>query len=205
MTARKRLGASRDARGVVLIDVLVSMVFVLLLIGMAQTWARSLLFVQRVLEVAVAADQDATLALARLAREIRDAGYDEASTVPPIVTAGPDHLELIADLNGDGDTGDSFEHVAYAYRADRRQVTRRSGNGSAQPFADNVPPGGFRLSYWTGNGQPVGVAAPALSMTELDQVRRIDVSLDIEAPNPDPRSFAPIRAEASLSVALRNR
>lgn len=194
----------REARGVVFIDVLVSMLFVLLLIGMAQTWARSTLFAQRALEAAVAADQDATLALAGLAREIRDAGYDTAGSIAPLGAAGPDHLELLADLNGDGDNNDGFEHITYAYRADRRQVTRRSGNGNAQPFSDNVPPGGFSLSYWTDTGQPIAAEGSALSAADLSRVRRIDIALEIEIPNPDPLLPAPLRTQAAVSVALRN-
>jgi hypothetical protein len=205
MTNQQLHGTVCGSRGVVLVDVLVSMGFILLLIGMAQTWARAMLFAQRVFEVAVATDQDAALALARIAREIRDAGYDETNAVPPIVSGGPDHLELTADLNGDGDIDDSFEHVTYAHRVDRRQVTRSSGDGSPQPFADNVPAGGFRVSFWSASGQQVGAASSALNAAELELVRRVDVTLEVEVPNPHPGAAAPIRAAATISAALRNR
>jgi Tfp pilus assembly protein PilV len=189
-----------DCRGIVLIDVLTAMVFVVLVLGMAQAWARAALFNQRSFETAAVADQEAALALTLLAREIRDSG----GGVPPIAAASVDFLEVVADLNDDGDTSDSFERLRYAHRADRDQVTRASGAGNAQPFLDHVPAAGWSLSFWTAAGDEIAVP-PALDAAELAQVRRIDVRLRTEVPHPDPRVPVPIVAEVTTSVALRNR
>lgn len=183
-----------------LIDVLTSMAFVVLVVGMAQTWARATLITQRVLEITAAADQDAALALTILARAIRDAG----GGVAPLAAAGPELLDIAADLNNDGDTSDSFERVLYAYRADRRQVTRASGAGNAQPFVDNVPPAGLRLSYWTADGQEIATQS-TLSVADRARVHRIDVRLRTETPHPDARAGMPIVVEVATSIALRNR
>lgn len=200
MSSRQRMPCRTDCAGAVLIDVLTSMTFVVLVIGMAQTWARATLITQRVLEVTTATDQDAALALTIMAREIRDAG----GGVAPLAAAGAEVLEVAADLNNDGDTSDSFERVRYAYRADRLQVTRASGAGNAQPFVDNVPPGGLRLSYWTADGREIA-AQSTLSSTDRAQVHRIDVRLRTETPHPDARARMPIVVDIATSIALRNR
>lgn len=186
--------------GAVLIDVLTSVGFALLVIGIAHSWARAALLSQRAVETRTAADQEVHLALAVLSREIRDAG----GGVAPIVAARTDLIEVQADLNGDGDTDDSFERVRYAHRPDRRQVTRAAGAGTPQPFLENVPAGGLAFSFHGEDGGEIA-ALPGVAPADLGRVRRVDVRLRVEAPGPQPRNTAPVVAEVAASVALRNR
>src|SRR5262245_9435240 len=136
-----------NSEGTTLIDVLTSMTFVLLLIGAAQTWARAVSFTHRVLEASATSYEEAGIAIDALSREIRNAGFNAGTSLSPLVAASRESLELVADLNGDGDLEDANERVRYAYRADRRQITRASGRGTPQPFADDVPSGGLRFEF----------------------------------------------------------
>jgi hypothetical protein len=200
-----RSSAVAGARGATLVDLLTSMTLILLLTGSAHTWARGALFAHKVLEASAAAQQEAVLAVDVLAREIRNAGFDAGSALSPIPAASRESLELVADLNGDGDLDDAAERVRYAYRADRRQVTRASGHGSPQPFADDVPAGGLHFTFRDEGGGELNAGSADLNEADVARIRRVDVRLRIELSNPDPRAAAPIAAQASMTVALRNR
>jgi len=202
MSSLRILVAAR--RGAVFIDILTSMAFVLLLLGVAHSWSRTVLYTQKTLEVVAAANQEAVLAGEAIARDVRNAGFHADTDVEPIPAAGPDFLELAADLNGDGDVLDASEIVRYAYRADRQQVTRASGRGSPQPFTDDVPLGGLRFSFFDGDASEIVAGASGIDATDLPRIRRIDIYLAIALRNPDPRVAKPIRAEAETIVALRN-
>ena len=196
--------APASSQGSALIDVLTSMTFVLLLIGAAQLWGRAVTFSQKVLEAAATAHEEAGLAVDAVGREIRNAGFEAGNTLSPIAAATRESLELVADLNGDGDIEDANERVRYAYRADRRQVTRASGRGSAQPFVDDVPPAGLQFSFWDESGREISAGSANMDEADLVRIRRVDVRLQVELPNPAPRAAGPIRAEAFTVVALRN-
>ncbi len=194
-----------DDRGAVFIDVVTGMALALLVIGLAQTWARAVLYNQKTLEAVAVARQDATLALDAVARDIRNAGFGLSNGAAPLIAAGKDHVELAADHNADGDTADAHEHIRYAYRADRRQMTRASGRGNAQPFVDDVAPAGVRFSYWDASATEIRSGPSGVNGADLARIRRIDVRLVLELRNPDPQATVAVRTEATVSVAMRNR
>lgn len=195
----------RNDAGAVFIDVLTSMTFVLLLLALSQTWARALLYSHRTLEVVATTGQDAALAVDAVARDIRNAGFGMDPGVAPIAAAGIDFLELTADHNADGDLDDAHERLRYAYRADRRQLTRASGRGSPQPFADDLAPDGLRFSYKDTSGDDIPVGDTGLDEAALRRIRRIEIDLILQPRNPDPRATTPIEVTAALAVDLRNR
>jgi hypothetical protein len=204
MSWRDTLHLPSSSRGAALIDVLTSMTFVLLLVGAAQLWSRALVFSHKTLEASATAREEAGLAVEAIGRDVRNAGFDAANTLSPIAAAARESLELVADFNGDGDSEDANERVRYAYRADRRQVTRASGRGSAQPFADDVPVDGLRFTFWDESDREIAGGSGSIDEVDLTRIRCVGLRLQIELPNPDPRAHTPIRAEASTFIALRN-
>jgi hypothetical protein len=163
------------------------------------------LYNQKTLEAVAVATQDAALALETVSRDIRNAGFGTDTVAQPVIAAGADFLELGADHNSDGDIDDAYEHLRYAYRPDRRQMTRASGRGNPQPFTDDVAPGGLRCSYRDERADEIPLGLTGVDQADLPRIRLIDVQLALQLPNPDPRVTVPILITAATAVALRNR
>jgi hypothetical protein len=72
------------------------------------------------------------------------------------IPATDSRLEILADLNGDGDTDDANEHIIYTFDSTNRIIRRNTGGG-AQPFAENIQ--AFSFIHLDGNGTPVTIDA----------------------------------------------
>ncbi len=188
-------------RGASLVELLTSALFVTLLMAMSYSFARAALMSARVLEVSSEAQEATVMALDIMARELRMAGFSAAGEpLAAVRTADRTAVEVATDLNGDGDSSDANELVAYGYDEQRRQVTRATGGGSAQPLVRNVPPDGLRFSFFDAAGNEI---APTTAEVR-QRIRRIDVVLWVELANPDPRDTRPLTSTISMSVCLRN-
>ncbi|PWU17211.1 MAG: hypothetical protein C5B48_16240, partial [Candidatus Rokuibacteriota bacterium] len=94
----------------------------------------------------VDAQQSARIALERIARELRSAGYDPSGAgIAPIAVAASDRVMFQQDLDGDGVVDATRERVTYLVRPGER-VLRRDAGGGAQPIIDGVRV--FRLTYF---------------------------------------------------------
>jgi prepilin-type N-terminal cleavage/methylation domain-containing protein len=83
------------------------------------------------------AQQAARVGLERMAKELRQAGYDPAGAAPPaIVVAEPTRLVFQMDLNGNGVIDPTRERITYLLRADG--VLRRDAGAGAQPIVEGV-------------------------------------------------------------------
>jgi type II secretory pathway component PulJ len=102
----------------------------------------------------VEAQQDARIALDRLAREIRQAGSGDGLAVPAITVAERTRIVLHNDLDGDGVAADRRETVTWRLAAG---VLRRDAGGGAQPIIERVRE--FTLAY--GDERGVSTAEPA--------------------------------------------
>jgi hypothetical protein len=190
-------------RGSSFVELLTSTLLVCILSAMSYGFARAALRSARVQEAKSETQEVAALALDVLSHELRMAGFSAAGQ--PLVgvrAAGPERVQVVADLNGDGDTADSNEVVTYTYDGDKRQLMRATSDGSPQPFARHVPAGGVRFSFYDATGAEI----PAESMTLADRQRihRIDTTLVLELPGPDQESTQPLRTSATSTVYLRN-
>ena len=133
----------------------------------------------------VEAQQAARVALERMARELRDAGYDPTGAgIEPVLVAEPTRVVFQRDLNGNGLIDPTRERVTYILRPGETTL-RRDAGGGAQPVAESVR--GFALSYLDGSGAPTA-----------DPSRVVSVRIEIEAGRG--------RTEATMStlVTLRN-
>jgi hypothetical protein len=119
-----------------------------------------------------------------IGREVRMAGYcnpanpmqRDNSADPRFVgiPAADARLEILSDLNGDGDTGDVNEQIIYTFDADNRRIRRNTGGG-AQPFAENIQ--AFSFMYLDENGDPVTMDAA---------VRKIRITITARTVESDP-------------------
>jgi len=191
--------------GSTLVELLVSTVFVSIIMAISYTFARAALVTARVQAVKSDAQEATVMALDIMAHELRMAGFSAAGTsLAPIRAAAPDRVDVVSDLNGDGDTDDSNERISYSYDDEAHEVRRATGGGSPQPFVRNVAPTGFRLLYFDAAGIEIPTDATGMPPTQLKRVHRIDVVLRVEFANPDPNVVAPLRSDMSTSICLRN-
>src|SRR6266446_8223224 len=100
-------------------------------------------------EHVTAMTQGTRAAMEMVTREIRMAGYNPAGTNFDGITYDPTHVQIRADLNGDGDTADAHETIVYAYNPATQQLMRET-DGSSQPIADHIQ--AFTFDYVDGAG-----------------------------------------------------
>ncbi len=200
-----RCCAAAPQGGSSLVELLVSTVFVSIVMAISYGFARAALMTARVQAIKSDAQEATVVALDIMAHELRMAGFSAAGTpLAPIRTAAPDRIDVVNDLNGDGDTADSNERITYSYDDATHELRRASGGGSPQPFVRNVAPAGFRLSYFDAAGIEFPTGSTGIASTQLRRVHRIDVVLQVEFANPDPNVVAPLRSAMSSSICLRN-
>lgn len=137
----------------------------------------------------IEAQQNARIALDRLAREIRQAGRgDGPAGVPAISVAEPTRIVLHADLDGDGVVADRRETITWRVAAG---VLRRDAGGGAQPIVEGVRD--LTLAYRDERGAPT---------TDPAAVRSVRISLTTGA---DGAPGALLAITVTTEVRLRNR
>ena len=191
--------------GGTLVELLVAMLLLAILGAYAYGFVRAALASVRVQEVRAEAVGVTALALAMWAQEVRLAGFDAAGRRPVgLRVATATALTVATDLNGDGDSDDPHELVAYAYDAARGAVTRATAGGTAQPFATDVAADGLRFRYFDAAGGAVAAPADGLSLDDRRRVRAIRVDLRVALPHPAPSAPGPVPVWATSTVHLRN-
>jgi Tfp pilus assembly protein PilW len=104
----------------------------------------------------VESQQSARLAMARMARELRQAG---AGSVPPIAVAERSRVVIQRDLDGDGVASARGETVTWQFSAG---VLRRNAGAGLQPIVNGVR--ALELSYLDGDSRPTTVPAAVRSV-----------------------------------------
>ena len=133
----------------------------------------------------VEAQQAVRAALERMARELREAGYDPAGAgIEAVLVAEPARIVFQRDLNGNGLIDPTRERVTYVLRSGETTL-RRDAGGGAQPLAESVRR--FALSYLDSAGTPTA-----------DPARIASVRIEIEAGRVGPE------ATMATLVTLRN-
>ncbi|MGH7355945.1 MAG: PilW family protein [Candidatus Rokuibacteriota bacterium] len=141
----------------------------------------------------VASQQNARVALERLAADLRSAGAGPPGAFDAIAAAEPGRVVLQSDLDGDGRIAGSGESVAWLLRGD---VLRRDAGGGAQPVVGDVR--AFRLGYLDARDQPTAVPG---------DVRTVTVTLTTGAAATGGGLVSPAASTTTLAtrVRLRNR
>ncbi|HET8577540.1 MAG TPA: prepilin-type N-terminal cleavage/methylation domain-containing protein [Methylomirabilota bacterium] len=109
----------------------------------------------------IEAQQSARVALERMVKELREAGYDPtAAGIPAVTIAEPERVAFQRDLNGNGTIDPTHERVTFLVRPGET-VLRRDAGGGAQPIAEGVRR--LALTYYdragTVTSDPARVAA----------------------------------------------
>ena len=138
-------------------------------------------------------NQNIRAALDLMTREIRLAGYkNSTSAFNGIATATSDSIQILADLDQNGDTAGENENISYTYNSGTKQICR---NGVGLPVADNIT--GLSFQYTLKDGTVT--SAPGT----LTDIRKITISISARASHPD-RSGAYRNITLSSDVTPRN-
>jgi type IV pilus assembly protein PilW len=114
--------------------------------------------------------QSARGAVDMMTRDVQMAGYNPAGATFDGVTYSTSQLQIQADLNGDGDTGDTDENIIYTYDAANLRIDRNS-----ETFADNIQ--AFAFEYLNSAGS---------ATTTSSNIRQIRVTITSRTEKPDP-------------------
>jgi hypothetical protein len=181
------------------------MLFVAILMAMSYSFARAAFMTARVDEVKSEAQEATVMAVDVLTREVRMAGFSAAAQpLAGVSSAAPERVEVASDLDGDGDTADTNELIAYSYDAVKQQLMRATGGGSPQPFVLNVPAGGVQFTFYDAGGTALPAAAGGLTAGDRGRIRRIDVRVHVALGHPDPTVVAPVTSTVWSTMCLRN-
>ena len=140
--------------------------------------------------------QTARAAMDMISREARMAGYDPTGSLQRHDPSYSDfvgipyntsQLEIIADITdddcdgeGDGDTNDCHEDIAYRFYGSTDpdypyQIKRKTGGGYFQPFAENIQ--GFTFTYLDSSGNTTNITA---------NIRQVEITITARTSKPDP-------------------
>jgi type IV pilus assembly protein PilW len=117
--------------------------------------------------------QMARAAMDLITREVIMAGYDPTNTGFYGIPYSASQLQVLADLNKDGDTADTNEDIIYTYDSVNMQISRDTGGG-AQVLVDNIE--SASLDFLD--------AAGSITTTTAD-IRQIRLSITVRASKPD--------------------
>ena len=126
--------------------------------------------------------QQAQAALDLLTRELRRAGTNPTGTPFTPVIYSATQLEIRADLDGDGTTTGTDEHLIYAYDTTdttNKKITRDAGNG-VQPLVEHIQ--AFTFQYLDSAGTVLNTA-PAVNSA----IRQLRISITAQTAAADPR------------------
>lgn len=192
-------------RGSSLIELLVSLVLMMSFAALLHTFARTLFRGAGILEAASECQETARIGVQLVTRDLRGAGFHaRGGSLEAIRFATVNSVGISMDLNGDGDVTDSNEEIAYSFDAEKHALMRALGSASPQPMLSDLAADGLELSYFDEEGRLLPLGEAGLDDVDRVNVRRIDVTLRVELPNPDPAQTTPLRQEQTGTVWLRN-
>ena len=130
--------------------------------------------------------QTARASIDMMSREIRMAGHDPTGAGFDGITYDADQLQIKVDIykknntgDPDGDTLDSNENIIYKYYDEHSkypyQIKRKTGNGTFQPFAENIKE--FKFDYLDSAGN---------ATTTTADIRQIRITITARTSKPDP-------------------
>ncbi len=183
----------KNKQGFTLVELLIAMAIALVVIAsLAQTFISQQKTYDVQQEVS-AMTQNARAAMDMMSREVRMAGYNPTGSMQGTDPAAANfvgipysttQLEIIADINEDGDASDSNENIIYTYDSSNLQIDRNTGGGN-QPFAENIA--SFSFDYFEEDG-----IAPA---TSAEDIRMVKITIEAKTEKEDPNYTHPDNAD----------
>lgn len=200
--------ATKTQNGFTLVELLIAMAISLVIIGaLAQAFISQRKGYDTQQEV-LAMTQNARAAMDMISREVRMAGYNPTGSMQgkdptaanfvgiPYNTA---QLEIIADINGDGDASGSNEDIIYSYDATNLQIDRNTGGGN-QPFAENIK--AFSFQYLK-NEDADADGNPDIA-TATEDIRMIKISIEAKTEKEDPDYTHPVNSDGHRTFQLES-
>jgi len=186
------------------VEVLAATLCFSLLMGISYSLVRSgfsSLFIQ---ENRSEAQEVTLMAVDLWTREMRMAGFS-ASGAPllGVRAASRERVEVAADFDGDGNSEDANELIAYSYNQSKNELVRATGGGSPQPLVRNVLPGGLEFRFFDAEGTEISAAGEQMSAADRGRVHRVDMRLSVTLAA-DPASGVPVVSTVTGSACLRN-
>ncbi len=156
------MGPWRGAGGFSLPDLLVSLAVLGCVLAGTYTLLVSGIGAYRFGAARVEAQQSARVALERMVKELREAGYDPTGAgIAAVLTAERERVTFQRDLNGNGVIDPTRERVTFLVRPGET-VLRRDAGGGAQPLAEGVRR--FALTYYDRAGAETADPARVISI-----------------------------------------
>lgn len=157
-----------------------------------------------------------SIAFFLIGRDIRRAGsnpagalgYDVGAPIP-FGVADATHLQILADLNGDGDITDDEEDITYEYIDNDPDIdgndTIRRTSGSNETFITNVYD--FELSYIMSNNVTCNsnnVPPDCVNATPTSDIRMVILKFEVGGEQRDPNTNRIITRSFETTIGLRN-
>jgi type IV pilus assembly protein PilW len=169
-----------NERGFTIIELVVGLAISLILLGVA---VKIFLVQQRSYNVQAQLSemqQNIRSAMDMIARETKMAGYDPTGAGFDGIEydATKIQLQILADLTGDGDTGDPNEDITYRYYPADFQIKRKESTGGGfQPLAENITAFDFDYYDASGTGTDTSTAIRQIEISITGRTARTDPDL----------------------------
>ncbi len=194
----------RNNRGFTLVELLVAMATGIVVIGAIYALYTYFLRTSEGQDKLIEIQQEARVAMERLAKEIRAAGCYYRNT--PIITATSTQFEFESDIDPDPNQGPW--KIKYELDATNKEILRSSAlwNGTsygsystAQDIAGHIT--GLQFTYYDENGTVI--TAPVNSQANRDRIRRVDIQITAQTDNPNPATKTVDTITLTTSVYTR--
>ena len=192
--------ATRPDGGFTLVELLVSLALLSMVLGGLAGLLVQNAQVNRAEQMSAEVQSTARSCLTMIVQTLRSAGWDprNAGFAPVILDPSPtssnNYIEVLADLNEDGDTNDPGEDVTIRWTSER--IEWRQSSDTTQPFvtlADSIS------NDADGDGAPETMFVA----DSMSHPTRITVRITARSPVPDPRTGQYLRYTVSSEVVLR--
>jgi len=189
-------------QGFTLVELLVAMAIALVVIGSISSAFVSQRKIYAAQEQVSEMIQNARAAMDIISRELKMGGYDPTGAGIVGVPYSDLQLQVVADLNGDGDTSDANESIVYKFydSADPSypyQIKRKTGAGNFLPLAENIQ--SFTFTYWEGDG-----TTEVTDAAYEDDIRTIKIEVIARTGQPDPNYTHPQNSDGYRTFTLRS-
>lgn len=163
-----------DNRGFSLIELLVALAISTLILGVVVSVFNTQRDSYNVQSAVTEMVQTSRAAMDLMTREIRMAGYDPSDTALSGLTVSTNTIQVLADLDGDGDTSDADESITYRYDPSSLEIDRDT-DGQSHVLAENIE--SFSFTCYADDGTET---------TTASEIRQVQLSLTARTSRPDP-------------------
>jgi prepilin-type N-terminal cleavage/methylation domain-containing protein len=196
------MSGRRSEGGFTLLELLVSLALLSMVLGGVAGLLIQNSKINRAEQMSAEIQSNARSCLSMIVQTLRTAGWDPRNAGFAAVVLDPspsntnNYLEVLADLNEDGDTTDAGEDVTIRWTSNR--IEWRQSSDTTQPFvilADSI----------SNDSDGDGTAETMFVADSMSNPARITVRITAQSPVPDPRSGQYLRYTVSSEVVLRKK